>query len=111
LLAAASCERRHQRACALAGGFLMGLTFYAYDPARVVVPLMLLGLWGELGRDFRQLVKIYWPAALVFFIIAIPVTQFAVTTGDSRFARISIFADQSFGAALLNAATNYLKHF
>ncbi len=102
---------KNQRALAIGAGFLFGLAFYAYAPMRLVVPLILLGLAWEMAGNWRRLVRIYWPAAAVFFLIAIPVFIYATTQGSGRFARISVFADRSFFDGLALALGNWLHHF
>ncbi|MBX3729915.1 MAG: hypothetical protein KF858_12070 [Candidatus Sumerlaeia bacterium] len=102
---------RHRRALAASAGLLLALAFYAYEPARLVVPFILLGLWWEMGGDLRRLIRVYWPAAVLFFLFAIPIVLFAATAGSARFARISVFGDGVTFAAFVQFAANYLAHF
>lgn len=102
---------RHRRALAAGGGLALAAAFYGYAPARLVVPLLLLGLWWEMGGDLRRLVRAYWPAAALFFLFALPVLGFALTEGTGRFNRVSVLA----GRGPLEAAglflANYAAHF
>jgi len=111
LVLATVASAKHARALAAVAGLLLGAAFYAYDPARLVVPVLLLALAVEMRAPLPRLAKAYWPAALLFFAVAVPVLAYATTQGDARFRRVSVFADRSVAEGLALAATNYARHF
>jgi hypothetical protein len=102
---------RHARALSVLGGIALALAFYAYDPSRVVVPLLLLGLWWELAGPLRRNVRDFGAGAAAFLALAVPTTLFALGQGGARFARVSVFADRPLAEGLLAAAGNWLAHF
>ncbi len=110
LLRIATAHERHRRALSLVSGALLALAAYAYDPARLVVPLIALGAAWEFrarGGRWRDLL----PAALLFAAIEIPLVLFTLTEGSARLGRVSLFADRSIAGALVAALFNYLSHF
>ncbi|MCB2156872.1 hypothetical protein KQI84_18495 [bacterium] len=111
VLAVAAAGERHRRALAVLAGLAFGLAFYAYAPARLVVPVILLGLAWEMGGDWKRLVRAYWPAAVAFFVIAVPVFLYAMTAGSGRFERVSVFAGRSLPEGVGLFLLNYLRHF
>lgn len=102
---------RHRRAAVAVGGLLLGAAFYAYDPARLVVPFILVALAIEMRAPIGRLVRLYWPAALLFLAIAVPVFAYATTQGGARFQRVSVFGGRSLPEAAVLAAANYVRHF
>jgi hypothetical protein len=102
---------RHRRALAALAGLWFAAAFYGYAPARLVVPVLLLGLWWEMGGDVRRLARAYWPSAALFFLFALPILAFAVTDGSGRFSRVSVFGGRPMGEALGLFVANYAAHF
>lgn len=95
-----------------AGGCAAG-AFYAYEVARLFVPLWAL-LWiGAQGRRLRDHLKPALAGAALFLALAIPVAVVSSTPeGRARFQRISVFSQEpDTGAALAHAARNYASHF
>lgn len=111
VLAVPSAADKHRRALAALAGLLLAVAFYGYSPAQVVVPVILLGLWAEMGGDWRRLARTYWPAALLFLLFSVPIFLYAATAGSARFDRLSVFADRPLGEALTLAVSNYARHF
>ncbi|MDX2175199.1 MAG: glycosyltransferase family 39 protein [Candidatus Sumerlaeia bacterium] len=103
---------RHRTGLAVLSGFLLGVAFYAYDPARVGVPLIVLALAAGLGRagltEHRRHAALW---AGTFFAVALPVFLYAIgDDGSYRFRRVSVFAD-GLGPGIATAASQYLEHF
>jgi 4-amino-4-deoxy-L-arabinose transferase-like glycosyltransferase len=110
LLRITTAPERHRRALSLGGGALLAVAAYAYDPARLGVPLIALGAIWEFrarGGRWRDLL----PAALLFAVIEIPLILFTLTEGSARLSRVSLFADRSVTGGLVMALLNYLSHF
>ncbi len=106
---------KHRRAAATVAGLILALACYAYAPARLVVPLVVGGLFLELRiwhRDQLQEWKTAWPALAIFLVAAGALTVFTLTSGSGRLSRISVFAaDGGVAGGLWLFATNLAKHF
>lgn len=105
-----------RRAWAAVGGSLMALAAYAYDPARLAVPLIMASAaaWAMAAtpRDERRALWInVGVGAAVFAVFYVPLFAWSLSAGGARFARVSVFADRSLGDGLLMAASNYARHF
>lgn len=105
-----------RRAWAAASGVLMALAAYSYDPARLVVPLILLAAcawaWTATPREERRaLASNIGVGAAVFALFYGPLFVWSLSAGAARFSRVSVFADRSLGEGLLLAAANYVAHF
>lgn len=99
-------------AYAVAAGLCFALAFYAYDPARLVVPLFLMALVLPLGRNLWGELRVRVIAfAVSFLLIAVPVFFFAASEeGAHRFRRVSVFRD-GISAGIPRAMENYAAHF
>jgi len=101
-----------RRALAGIAGILLAIAFYAYDPVRPGIAILLVVLVASLGlsgiRDHRRALAIF---ALSFLILAVPITMYALgAEGSFRFKRVSVFSDGLL-PGLMRAASNYAKHF
>lgn len=98
---------RHRRAFAVGAAALLGLAAYAYDPVRLVLPLMVVAAFAlqwpavkpELGRSF---VWFAVPVVLSFGALAV----YTLTSGSSRLSRVG-----AGDAGVLTLAGNWLRHF
>lgn len=71
----------------------LGITLYSYQPAKLLIPLLLLGIvlaYHHILWRHRQYVLM---SGLIFVIIALPmVGSFFSTAGTARFAMVSVFS-------------------
>ncbi|CAN5300834.1 hypothetical protein BH09SUM1_BH09SUM1_09580 [soil metagenome] len=109
---------RLRRALSVLGGLSLGLAAYAYDPARVVVPLLLGGWLLSTGSADLQIgalrsrsgLRRQLPALLAFTIIWIPLVIYTLTAGSSRLGRVGIGGNGAL-AAITTFASNSAAHF
>lgn len=104
-------DGRHRRALALGGGGLLALAAYAYDPARLVVPLLFGWLLLLGGRaPWRSGWKELLPGAALFAGAALLLVVYTLDAGGERLGRVVVGADAQAGL-LRTVAGNYLAHF
>jgi hypothetical protein len=97
---------RHRSAHGLAAGLLLALSAYAYDPARLGIPLA-FGAW-LVGFARRDLYRPLGLAAIALGLIWIPLAVYTFTIGSARLERIGLAGS---GLAPLVIAANWLAHF
>jgi len=108
LLRIPAAREEHRRALSVGGGAFLALAAYAYDPARLVVPIIAMGVvWEFLSRrgNWRDLA----PGAVVFIAVEIPLVLFTLTEGSARLERVGVFGAQESNSVAL-AVLNYLEH-
>jgi 4-amino-4-deoxy-L-arabinose transferase-like glycosyltransferase len=94
---------------------LLGAAMYAYDIARLFVPLLMIGLvasrWRLLARHWRATLT----ALLAFLVTATPTLFLLITApaaAQARFSAISIFQETTSALTVARVfASNYLSHF
>ena len=92
-------------------GFIFSaLTFYSYSPAKLFVPLLLLGVLLIYRKMYFTHKKEIGAGLLAFFILSIPlVLSFFNGAGIARFNMVSVFsAKLSFTQSVLRIVQNYI---
>ncbi|MEO8377698.1 MAG: glycosyltransferase family 39 protein [Candidatus Sumerlaeota bacterium] len=105
LFEAISNARTQRRAIVTAAAMAFGISAYAYDPARLVVPLMIAAFVVTQWPSIKQHRRAFLPAAIVFAAMWIPLVIYTVTMGSARLARVSS------GLSAFQIISNYCAHF
>lgn len=104
-------QEKHRRALAAAAALALALAAYAYDPARLVVPLILLACIASQPRSvIRETWKHLVLTSLLFAAIWIPLLLFTLSEGSARLSRVSVFSN-GITDGVTSAAGNYLAHY
>lgn len=100
----------HSKSFIIPAFIVAALTFYTYQPARLLIPLLLLGFFF-VHRKTYSLHRINTLAGLVsFFILSIPlILSFFNGQGLARFNMVSVFSTKlPFAQSVLRIIQNYL---
>ncbi|MCX7717049.1 MAG: glycosyltransferase family 39 protein [Candidatus Sumerlaeaceae bacterium] len=107
--------RNGLRAGLPAAAALFSLAIYAYDVARLFVPLLMLGLVASQWRTLLRQWRLVLVSLVVFLVVASPTIHLVLNSpaaAQARFRAISIFQDGSTPlSAARQFAFNYLNHF
>ncbi|MCC5876057.1 MAG: glycosyltransferase family 39 protein, partial [Candidatus Sumerlaeia bacterium] len=95
LLEAERARVTHRRALGVVGAFVLVVAAWAYDPGRLVIPLMLAVwvLWRMVGlnrEDIRPYLKTFLPAVVLFALLWIPLAVYTVGPGGGRLGRVGV---------------------
>jgi hypothetical protein len=105
MVAAPSHPGRPGRLHALGAAVLLGLAAWAYDPARLTIPLVVAVWFVAFG--WRQRRDVALTLALCFGALWLPLFVYTLTAGSARLSRVML--DDS--GSLISALINYLSHF
>ncbi len=88
---------------------ISALTLYTYYSAKLIIPLLLFGIFFIYKDQFMKYKKTYATGILIFIIISIPVIQgFFTGEGLARFNAVSVFsAKLPISQTLLRIVNNY----
>jgi hypothetical protein len=88
-----------------------GLTLYTYQPAKLIIPLLVIGLFLLFPKSFLQNKRHTIVGFVAFFMISIPmIVSFFSPIGMARFNEVGILSSQNKGTELLvQAGTQYIS--
>jgi hypothetical protein len=96
----------------LASSACFALAFYAYEVARLFVPLFLLTIVIIYFKELRKKPYVFISALVVFLLLSLPAVYVSLTAqGTARFESISIFREgQSPWQVVTAFISNYVQH-
>lgn len=112
LLSIRDAETRNRRVLAVIGALLLALAAYAYDPARLVIPILVALFavgpgWSIVRHERRQALT----AGTLFVLLWLPLLVYTLTSGASRLERIGLGHEESGGGIAVTAVSNWIAHF